>query len=163
VYDKLRTARLNVKYYGCRLQGMQRTNTFMEVTLALTAPTSAITGYGLWKQGPGLVIWGIFSGVAAIVALCKPIFGLTRRIAKMEGVVAGYRLLDFDLMEIKGSIEQERSFTSALKSQFRKASKSEKELVSRVPEARPNKKLLRKCRAEVESELPVSSFFIPEE
>jgi hypothetical protein len=135
----------------------------MEITLAVTAPTSVVAGYSLWKYGIGAVAWSVLSGIAGIIAVCKPILGLTKRIREVESLVAGYRLLDFELKEIKNSIEQERSYTSALKGQFKKVAKSERELISRTFDAKANRRVLRTCREEVERELPVDHFYIPPE
>jgi len=42
VYDKLRSACLNVKYYSRRLQTLERWNFTLEFPLSATAPSSAI-------------------------------------------------------------------------------------------------------------------------
>jgi len=163
VYDDLRTARLNVKYYECQLQKLQRVNTAMELCLAFTAPSSAFAGFAFWKYEIGQVVWSLLGSISAIVALCKPILALTKKIRDMESVVQGYRLLYFELKEIRSAIEQEKRFGPTLKLQLKKCSQREKELVSRNPESKPNKKLRRTCMDEVMRELPLDSFYIPPE
>jgi len=44
LYDEIRTARLNVKYYGRRLEFLERRNFAFELILLASAPTSAIAG-----------------------------------------------------------------------------------------------------------------------
>src|SRR4051812_21828723 len=105
VYDRLRTARLNVKYYGCILCDLERVNFWMEVILAGAAPTSAIAGFAYWKDpGIGPAVWQCFGVIAAVVAVVKVPLGLPRKIKEYEGVVTGYRAVEFDLLEIKTNI-----------------------------------------------------------
>jgi hypothetical protein len=164
VYDTLRTVRLNVKYYGCRLQVLQRWNTSMEIALAIAAPSSSIAGLGFWKYAAGAVIWKAFGAIAAVVALLKPILFLTKRIKETEGVVSGYRGLEFDLMELKVLIEQKGRFDGPLKAQFGRAIQRLRSLVTQTATyGRPNKRLLKRCQDEVLNELPEGCFFVPNE
>lgn len=164
VYDKLRTVRLNFKYYSSRLGTLQAWNTTMEIVLAVAAPSSAIAGLGFWKYALGALIWKFFGAVAAFLAVLKPILGLTRRVKETEGIVTGYRVLDFDLMELKAAIEQRGRFDGPLQAQFRKAIQPLRTLVTQTAaEGRPNKKVLQRCQDEVMQELPVEAFFVPDE
>src|SRR5260370_10214406 len=106
VYDKLRTARLNVKYYSRRLQFFERLNLSMESVLMATAPSSAVAGLWFWNTEWGTYAWQYLGAVAAIVAVAKPLLGLTKRVKDYEGILSGYRTLEYDLMEIRSLIEQ---------------------------------------------------------
>ena len=165
VYDTLRTVRLNVKYYGYRLQALQRWNTAMEITLAVAAPSSAIAGLGFLKYDLGMLLWKALGAVAAVVAVLKPVLSLTKRIKEMEGVVSGYRGLDFDLLELKLAIEQKRRYDAPLVAQFNRAIQRLRALVTGTAAQTlpPIKRLSRRCQAEVLTELPEDRFFIPED
>jgi hypothetical protein len=161
LYDRLRTARLNVKYYGRLLLRLQRWNMGIEISLAVATSTS-IGGLWIWEAGVGAIVWKLIAVPTAVMAVCKPLLALTKRIKEIESLVTGYRLLDFELMEIGTKVEQKKEFDSALRNQLNKVIQQEKTLISRAPEPRPSKKILKQCREEVEQELPVDSFYVPE-
>jgi hypothetical protein len=161
VYDKLRTARLNVKYYGCRLQSTERLNFSIELLILVAAPTSAVAGLWFWNTEYGKVIWQYMGVLAAIAAVVKPLLGLTKRIKDYENILSGYRMLDFDLMDIKRSIERKRKFDAALQTEFDKAIQRERQLIGKNPENLEKKRVLLRCQNEVLQELPPESFFIP--
>ncbi len=162
VYDKLRTARLNVKYYSRRLESIERISFLLEMILLAAAPTSAIAGLWFWETITGKLVWQYFGIVAALAALIKPGLGLTKKIKDFESTVNGYRTLEFDLMEIKGNIEQKGKYDAALQADFRKALQREKTLIGRTPETRERARVKAPAEAEVRRELPDEAFFIPE-
>lgn len=163
VYDKLRTARLNVKYYSRRLESLERTNFWLELIMLASAPTSAIAGLWFWNEPLGRVAWQYLGVLAAFAAVLKPLLALTRKIKDSESVLAGYRMLEYDLMELKVLIEQKRNYDSALQSEFKKALQREKTLVGKTPETRERLKVKQECETEVLQELPSASFFVPED
>lgn len=163
VYDKLRTVRLNVKYYGRRLASLERQNFWIELLLATTAPSSAIAGLWVWQTASGKEAWLGLGVLTAVVAVTKPLLGLTKRIKEFEGVLSGYRLLDFDLMQLKSRIEQKQTYNSALEADFDKISDRERALVKDTPEPRAKQNVTKACEAEVIRELPKDHFFVPQE
>jgi hypothetical protein len=163
VYDKLRSARLNVKYYGARLHRLERTNLVLEYILLATAPSSAVAGLWFWNTDLGKTVWQSLGILAAIAAVVKPPLNLTKRIKDYEAILVGYRTLEYDLMEIKTLVEQRGKYDQTLQSELRKAIQREKALVARTPETRENKKIKRNCQEEVLQELPTDRFFVPEE
>lgn len=163
VYDKLRTARLNVKYYSRRLDLLERKNFYIELVLLATAPSSAIAGLWFWDTTYGRLVWQYLGVVAAVAAVLKPLLGLTKRIKEVESVLSGYRTLEFDLMEIRALIEQKQKYDAVLQAEFKKALQREKALAGTTPETRENQNVKRKCDLEVRQELPPESFFVPEE
>ena len=163
LYDKLRTTRLNVKYFGRRLQWHERINFWLEFTLLATAPTSAIAGLWFWQTDLGRVVWQVMGVAAAVVAVTKPLLSLTKRIKEYESILSGYRTLEYDLMEIKSSVEQKQKYDSSMQTELKKALQREKSLVARNPESREDKDVKRVCEDEVRRELPPECFYVPEE
>lgn len=163
VYDRLRTARLNVKYYSRRLERLERQNFWIELVLMATAPSSSIAGFLFWKTEYGNLAWKCLGVIAAVAAILKPLLGLAKRIKELESVLTGYRTLEFDLMEIKSLVEQKQKYDGALQSELKKALQREKVLVGRTPETRENVNVKLKCELEVLEELPRETFYIPEE
>lgn len=162
VYDSLRTMRLNAKYYGCRVQTLERCNRGMEFLIAVAAPSSAVAGWSFWKYGIGASAWQILGGIAALAAIVKPTLNLTKDIKVMEGLVSEYCVLDAELMEIKAAIQQKGHFDASSQAQYRRIMERMRPLVGRSPEKRPKRRVLRKCRQEVDQELPAENFFVPE-
>lgn len=163
VYNKLRTARLNVKYYCRRLQQAERWNLFFEMLLLATAPTSAIAGLWFWQSEYGKVAWQWLGCVAAFAVLLKPAYTPGRKIKQYEGVVVGYRALEYDLLEIKTLIEQKGKYDASMQNDFRRALQREKVLVGKNPETTSNLRVKDKCEQEVRNELPDSFFITPGE
>jgi len=162
VYNKLRTARLNVKYYSMRLARIELYNQCLQILLAASAPTSAIAGIWLWDTEYGKIVWKYFGILTAGAAFLNPILSLTKRIKGYESVVVGYRALEYDLMEIKAMIELKQKYDSTLQSSLKRAIEKEKALVVKTPETRENKRVKAICEAEVRRELPDECFFVPE-
>ena len=163
VYDTLRTVRLNWKYYCCLLARAQRLNFGMDVVLAITTPTSTVARLVFFKTGVGAIVWGYILAGAAVVAAVKPTLSLTRKIKELEGAAVGYRGLDFELLEIKQSVEHKRCYDKSLEREFEKATERLRHLIARTPIDKPKVRLLARCQAEVDHELPVESFFVPSE
>jgi hypothetical protein len=163
VYDKLRTARLNVKYYSARLQRFERINLAMEYILLASAPSSAVAGLWFWNTEIGKLLWQYLGVLAAFIAVAKPPLNLTKRIKEYEGILTGYRTLEYDLMEIRTLVEQKGRYDQVLQSEFKKAMQREKALVAKTPETRENKRIQQACQKEVLRELPPDKFYVPEE
>jgi hypothetical protein len=163
VYDRLRTACLNVKYYGARLQSVERQNMVLEGILLAAAPTSAIAGLWFWNTEWGKPTWQVLGVLAAIAAVMKPLLGLTKRIKDYEAVLQGYRTLEYDLIEIKAMIEQKKKYDQPLQAEFKKALQRERTLVAKTPESVESKRVRRVCQEEVLQALPPENFFIPED
>jgi hypothetical protein len=83
VYDKLRTACLNVKYYSRRLRSLERWNFALEFLLSATAPSSAIAALFFWNTEYGQTAWKYLAIVAAITAVAKPLLNLAKRIKRI--------------------------------------------------------------------------------
>jgi hypothetical protein len=129
----------------------------------VSAPSSAIAALWFWKTEAGVIGWRYLGAIAAVAAVLKPFFSFPSKIKKFEGLVTGYRLLEYDLQEVRMTIEQQGKYAPADRAELKKAIKKERDLVSIEPIDRPNRKLRRTCEREVLFELPSEAFFVPEE
>lgn len=163
VYDRLRSARLSVKYYSCKLHQTEKLSFWLELILMVAAPSSAVAGLWFWNTGYGQIIWRYVAIPAAIAAVLKPLLHLTKKIKDYEGVLSGYRILDYDLMEIRIRIEQKKKYDAALQADFKRVQQRERTLVGKTPESREDPKVRAACQIEVMNELPAKAFFIPKE
>lgn len=161
VYDQLRTARLNVKYYSALLSRARRWNLSMEFTLAVAAPGSAVAGLWFWDTGVGNTIWKYLAVLTAVVAVAKPLLKTTDRIRQIEKVLLGYRAQEHDLQTLTILIRQDTVYGPRHRALFEETLKRRRVLVRDSPETIVNQKLRRSCQQEVEMELPADSFYVP--
>jgi hypothetical protein len=161
VYDEYRSARLNVKYYSGRVHWLSRVNIVMEFMIAAFASSSAVAGFTLWNSETGKVAWQILAGIAATLAILKPLLRLTEKIKLLEETIAGYRVLEHDLRTIEISIKQRRTYDNKLRVRFAAALDRMGALAAKNDENHVDRRLKRRCQMEVAKELPASSFYIP--
>jgi hypothetical protein len=162
VYDLYKTARLNVKYYTVRLSRVEWCNFAIELLIAITAPTSAVTGLWLLETNFGQVFWKYIAAIAAIAAVLKPLLRLSQRIKNIEQTLSGYRALEYDVEQIVNRIKSEGSYSKACMTMLDEAQKKKKSLVVNPPENKQDKKLIERLYSETNNELPMESFFVPE-
>lgn len=162
VYNQQRTACLNAKYYGHKLRTAERETFWMDIMIAIAAPTSGIAGLAMWQSTWGKAIWPWLSTLATFLVVIKLTRKTTARIKELEKRVTSYQSLLFDMKEIADKVRVERKFTPALQKLY-DTSQRRYGAVFRMPPDNIDKKLLRKYQLEVEQEMPASSFFIPEE
>ncbi|MDD5126462.1 hypothetical protein [Methylovulum sp.] len=163
IYDNYRTARLNVKYYCSRLETLERWNFFLEIMVAIAAPSSVISGLWFLKTQSGIELWQFVSSIAAIAGFLKPFLKLGYKIKFYEQTLSGYRALEYDLYEIILRIRDEHSYSTSCKKMFEAAMKKKRILATNPPENTPNKKLVDKFYSEVLKEIPSESLYMPEE
>jgi len=163
VYDLYRTSRLNVKYYSGLLHNVVTLTLILDFIVFCTAPTSAVSGLWFWDTEYGKDVWKYLAIITAFAAIIKPLLSLPKKIKDYESLVSGYKVLAHDLEEIKILIATEEKYGDVLKEDFKKALKRKRDLVKQDTHIKENKRLKKKCEAEVLSELPVDSFFIPTE
>src|SRR5260370_17196780 len=67
IHREFRTALLNKKYYGCRLNWYQNVNRWFEIFIALGAAAgTGIAGFAIWKNGPAVTAWAIISAPSIV-------------------------------------------------------------------------------------------------
>ena len=99
---------------------------------------------------------------SAFIAVARPLLKLTDRIKKLEEICTSYALLDHDYNKLAQEIQQEDEFGAAIQLKHRVLMDRSDDLKQKETVVRQIDESLRKrCREAVESELPVSRFFIP--
>lgn len=159
VYNLLRTVRLNEKYYNVKRDFLVKLNIFFEITLLVTAPGSALVI--VWETEIGKVILPYLAGLAAFLALLKPLISLTDKIRQHEEVYTGYRSLYQYINRIRFQINQDEKYGQTHKIGLNEALAKRYDLVNSEPKSKPDKKLIAKCQREVNKELPPENFYIP--
>lgn len=162
VYNLFRTARLNSKFYTHEFNRLKNLNFRMEILIAVSTSSSAATVW-LFSTALGEIVWQTLGSIAALLAIIKPFLKLTDRASRMEAAHTGYRLLDYDLGVISEEIRQKGTYADDIRENFRNAQARARELVSKSPDQKPKRSLIKRFEEEVKSELPMEKFYVPEE
>ena len=162
VYDLMRTARLNEKYYASQLVRQARLRLAVELALSVFASTSVITGLMVINLPWGKTLWLLASILTAILALLAPLLRFGDKERSYESVLMKYRDLNTDLLELKSKIESKKTFDDENINTFKEILKKSSEIAQEAPLLVDNKKLLKEKTDEVSSEMLPSSFFVPE-
>ena len=161
VYNEYKTARLNVRYYERALWKWKRRNLWIEGILAV-ATSSVVAGLWLWSSFVGGWVWKIIITIAAVFAVLKPVVKLTEKIEKRSEVLVSYRILDGEFQKLVMEIEQYNKYSASLRERFMALMNMKKDIASREPMDKIDKKLKSKCVEIVNKELPNEAFHIPE-
>lgn len=160
LYEKYRTALLNRKYYGKRLSDMHRLNLIFEILIAL-GTSSALGAWIIWRDSLGSTFWAVISGLAAILAVVKPILNITGKIERYTKLFVGHGDVFFDLERIVKDVERLRDYTREMDESFENAVNRLRELAPE-DDASPSAKILDLCFREVNREVPAERLWIPQ-
>lgn len=108
-------------------------------------------------------MWRFFGIIAACAAVTKPLLGINDKISHINEILVGYKSLDHDLHCLSLLIKQEKKYDKNMKQQFFNLLEKKKELITANKVEIDNKRLQNICEQEVITELPVDSFYIPED
>jgi hypothetical protein len=162
IYDAQRTARLNVLYYDHTLNNLKRIHTASEIILAVSAASGTV---GIWFFQTLFdgIPWKILISAAAIIAIAKPIIKISDRIQKESDVLCAWRDLDDELQKLSIKINQRGQYDDELKAIFLSIIEMKSEIVKDEPTDKIDDQLRESCYKRVLEELPLDSYFIPEE
>jgi hypothetical protein len=163
IYDLLRTSRLNILYYETKLQNTERLIITSQIILAATVPSSAIAGFEIWDFWIGKYAWEILISSSSIIAFIQPFLGLNKKAKMYSELIDGYKILYYDLQDIKEKIEEDKSFVNKHKKLFNNAKERRKKLQVKETGINLNKRLRKKSQNAVKRELPSNKFYIPQE
>lgn len=157
VNNAYRTSLLNVKYYGYKLKWATRFNLFAEITIAVTS-AGGVSGWAIWSTKGGASIWATVVGLAALLAVLKPILPLSRNISTYSKLHAGHTSNFLALKDVAESMAIEKRFTREMSREFDHTRKRHREMAAH-DEPAPSTKLLERFQAEVNSQIPVDSLW----
>lgn len=159
LYDLYRSVLMNEKYFGSRLDSYRRLNRAGEILLALTA-SGTIGGWAIWTSGWGAGTWKLLGCVSTVLAILKPILQLSKQIELHSKVYIGYCSLYYDLKSLVGGIQSAHAITAEMRKSLRVAQDRYKNLALQV-DFPPNAKLLEQCMEQVNTQIPISSLWVP--
>jgi hypothetical protein len=167
IYNKYRSALLNLKYYGCKVDRISFRNKIFEAIIAIGASSSGVAGFALWKSDQGKYIWAAISGASILLSVIKPIVGYSSDIeeySKLYGefatISADYENLVNNLHKMKNGIAKSGQLPQDLIPTVRKL---EEKLVALAPrgDRTPEAKLVKLMTDAVNKQIPASSLWIP--
>jgi len=162
VYDFLRTALLNEKYYASQLVRHTRLRLTVELALSIFASISVITGLMVINIPWGKTLWLLASVMTAILAILAPLLRFGDKERSIEIVLRKYRALNNELLELKNKIEEKKTYDEECINTFKEILKRSSKIAHEAPPLVIDKKLIKEKTDEVLNEMPPSSFFVPE-
>lgn len=159
LYRTYRTALLNRKYYASRLTSYRRWNLTLEIALAI-GTSGTIGAWAVWKDGNGKYVWTYVAGLAALLAVLKPLLALPKQIERYTKLFAGYSDLFYDLEQFSNEARINKTFNRDMLKSYNRALDRYRKL-STDDDPTPDEKLRRRCYEEVLNEIPASSLWIP--
>jgi len=161
IHREFRTAALNKKYYGYKLDQYQFINKCLEILIACGATTgTGIAGLAIWKNGMGTTAWGIISGVSIVLATIKPIVALPKEIERYSKLASGYATI----YETYRGMEQDFFALGSLGTeqidQYHKL-RDEMTKLAADDDRHPSRQLIKRFQDEVNEEIPASSLWMP--
>jgi hypothetical protein len=161
LYDFYRTALMNAKYYGRKLQMLKRVALVIDIATALAA-SGAFAGLAVWKGDIGKNVFSLVLGLTAVLAAVRPVLQLPDKIGRCSKLSYGY-------MEVFYRIQ-------ILTAEIRAAGRVAPEHLQRVTDvmdrfralelegdAYQNPKRLLKYQDEVDVAIPVERLWLPSE
>jgi hypothetical protein len=160
LYDHYRDACLNQKYYGHRYVHVERSNSGIEIAIAIGSATSTIGAWPLWQFGVGKVIWATIAGASTILAVVKPFLNYPEKMKKFGRLHAGYVEITTELREIVNNLRIARSLSNEALITYKRMRKMLTQL-AREDEPNPNRRLIKRLQAEVNKEIPLHTLWFP--
>jgi hypothetical protein len=158
LYNDYRTACLNKKYYGCRLQTTQHWNLGFEIIIALGATGTGIGGWTFFQQYPG--VWALLAGASAVLALVKPIIQLSTKIERYGRLYGEFSKLSATLQTVVDEVRAAGTLSEDQYQIYKKAKGTFSEL-AKEDEPRPQRQLILRLQDEVDREIPPETLPMP--
>jgi hypothetical protein len=163
IYDAYRDAALNRLYYGIKLARYRQLNFWVEIAIAIGATGSGgIAGFAVWGTIPGSYVWLVISGLAAVLALVKPVLQLGGRIENYTKLYAGYTNVFLELKEVVEDIAVAHAISERTRERYVGSRQLLREL---APLADPDRtqRLITKLQDQVNREIPPENLWVPDD
>ncbi len=102
-------------------------------------------------------------GVSISRTFTQPFLGLQKRAKKYGELVDGYKILFYDLQDIRQKVEEDKKYDSQHKKLFKAAKERRKRLEVTETGISQSKRLKKKCQQMVKLEFSTQQFYLPME
>ena len=117
----------------------------------------------MWETAVGGIVWKVLVSFAAFLAVLKPLVRLSDQVQKKSDILTSWRLLDDRLRQFTILLKEHRNYDNEMRNRFHALMETKASIVKSEPAESIHEKLRTKCFHQVNQELPVDIFFIPEE
>jgi len=160
IYSLQREVRMSAIYYEARLSRVQRAAMALEVSVALTASGSGLTGLAFWSSDWGQPVWAAVTIAATVAAIVKPIYASGAKIELFTRQHQGYLENFFALKKLGFAIRQDEVVSPDHRKLFDTIFDRHVQITSE-DENNPDRKLLHEAQLLCEEELPSDIFWRP--
>jgi hypothetical protein len=160
LWDNARTARLSELDYGERLDRLSRWNIIFELLVAIGASGSGIAGWAVWQDKIGAVVWASIAGLAAVIAIAKPLLALDRRIRHATRQQQLYRGILSSLENLAFDIQQAGTLSAENRRRYQRARENLRQAEDADDPAQ-NLRQLEQLQKRVDKEMPAHSLWVP--
>jgi hypothetical protein len=163
IYDAYRDAALYRLYYGLKLARYRQLNFWVEIAIAISATGSGgIAGLAVWGTIAGSYAWLVISGLAAVLALIKPVLQLGGRIENYTKLYAGYTNIFLELKDTVEDIAVEHGISDKTREGYVGSRQLLRELAPLADPSR-SQRLMKKLHDHINREIPPESLWVPDD
>jgi hypothetical protein len=155
IHKDYRIACMNTKYYGRRLAARRQLYRWINIVAALSATLAAVKGL----QGSFEIFFQGLAAISAIAALIRTSAGVEKEVERYTKLFVTYGDVTTGFRRIEDSITIRKTLDEPSRARVRDLRKRIDELHS-IEDPSP-KKLLDRCQAEVEEEIPATTLYWP--
>ena len=160
VYQMLRTARLSASYYENRLWWANCWHVTFEIAIAVGATGSGVAAWALWKNGIGVPVWGVITGLSTLAAILKPIHAPAKHIETSTRRHQGWHTFFFAMDKLILSIREDEDFTKETRKRF--DTLYDKMVALHLDDVKcPSARVLNKILPKVNEQIPPESLWMP--
>lgn len=159
VYDCYRNTLLSLRYSAARLTRVRRQSRTIEIVLALAAP-GAVSGWAIWHTPAGGRVWELVAAAVVVLTVVKPFMNWQSEVERRTGIYMDFNALYFDLKHLVIQIEVERGVSPDVEKKFLESLVRYGKISGNEDPVR-SERILRRCREEVEREIPAETLWIP--
>jgi hypothetical protein len=154
IYDLHRTLRMNALYYGKKLSTLQRWNTSLEISIAVSS-AATVGSLAVFKP-----LLPYLAALAAILGVVKPILGIPKQIERYSKLWSDYIAISLETGRVVGQIQIYQKVTPEMEKIIEDVRDRFDEL-SKREDPYPNMKQLAKQQQAVDIELPSTRLWAP--
>jgi len=159
IYDCYRNTLLSQKYAAARLTRVRRRSRAIEIVLALAAP-GAVGGWAIWHTPAGGRVWELVAAAVVVLTVVKPFMNWQSEVERRTGIFMDFNSLYFDLKHLVIQISAEQGVSPEVEKKFLESLARYGKIAGNEDPVR-SERLLRRCRTEVEREIPPETLWIP--
>lgn len=158
IYDDHRTALFNTRYFETKLARIQSGTLYLDIIIAVGTSTTGIAGWALWSRPNLSVLWATLAGVAASLAVVKPILRLDDKLVKLTRTYGEYGRVAAAYNHLVGDIAIRQNVDDDILKRYEELRKAES-AIELVPQR--SKRLRQNSQSEINREWPISKYWSP--